>query len=140
MRLIVGLLTCCCAFTVTQTFADEPPAQTSSADQTAQTSPAAAPSAAAPASTASSAQTASASKSVVSAEAIDDATDKRLRSQGYKPEVRNGTKIYCRKETEMGSRFPTKVCGTPEQLSAANKDSQDALNKAQLGTTPVKAN
>jgi len=137
MRLIAGLLTCCCAFTVSQSFADEPPAQTSSAVQPAQTAPA---SAATPASSASSAQTASASKPAASADATDDATDKRLRSQGYKPEVRNGTKIYCRKETEMGSRFPTKVCGTPEQLSAANKDSQDALNKAQLGTTPVKAN
>jgi len=140
MRLIVGLLTCCCAFTVTQTFADEPPAQTSSADQTAQTSPAAAPSAAAPASTASSAQTASASKSVVSAEAIDDATDKRLRSQGYKPEVRNGIKIYCRKETAIGSHFESKVCATPEQLAQASKDSQDALYKSQINRAGPKSN
>jgi hypothetical protein len=140
MRLIAGLLTCCCAFTVSQSFADEPPAQTSSAVQPAQTSPAAPASAATPASSASSAQTASASKPAASADATDDATDKRLRSQGYKPEVRNGTKIYCRKETEMGSRFPSKVCGTPEQLSAANKDGQDALNKVQLQSAPVKAN
>jgi hypothetical protein len=136
MRLIVALLTCFCAYTVSQAFADEPPAQTSSAVQPAQTSPAVA---ATPASSASSAQTAAASKPA-SSDAGDDATDKRLRSQGYKPEVRNGTKIYCRKETEMGSRFPTKVCATAEQLAAANKDGQDALNKVQLQSAPVKAN
>jgi hypothetical protein len=140
MRLIVGLLTCFCAYTVSQAFADEPPAQASSEVQPAQASPAAAPSAATPASSASSAQTASASKPAASADATDDATDKRLRSQGYKPEVRNGTRIYCRKETEMGSRFPSKVCATAEQLAAANKDSQDALNKVQLQAAPVKAN
>ena len=66
--------------------------------------------------------------------------NQRLRSQGYKPEVRNGTKIYCRKETEMGSRFPSKTCATADQLSAANKDGQDALNKVQLQSAPVKAN
>ena len=137
MRLIVGLLTCCCAFTVSQAFADEPPAQTSSAVQPAQTAPA---SAATPASTASSAQTASASKSVVSAEAIDDATDKRLRSQGYKPEVRNGIKIYCRKETAIGSHFESKVCATPEQLAQASKDSQDALYKSQINRAGPKSN
>jgi hypothetical protein len=136
MRLIVALLTCFCAYTVSQAFADEPQAQTSSAVQPAQASPAAA---ATPASSASSAQTASAS-TPASSDATDDATDKRLRSQGYKPEVRNGTRIYCRKETEMGSRFPSKVCGTAEQLAAANKDGQDALNKVQLHAAPVKAN
>ena len=141
MRLIVGLLTCCCAFTVTQTFADEPPAQTSSADQPAQTSsPAATPSAAAPASSTASAQTTAASKPAASADATDEATDKRLRSQGYKPEVRNGTKIYCRKEAELGSRFESKICGTAEQLSNANKDSQDALDKVQRQSAPVKSN
>ena len=137
MRLIVGLLTCCCAFTVSQAFADEPPAQTSSAVQPAQTAPA---SAATPASSASSAQTASASKPAASADATDEATDKRLRSQGYKPEVRNGTKIYCRKEAELGSRFESKICGTAEQLSNANKDSQDALDKVQRQSAPVKSN
>jgi hypothetical protein len=40
----------------------------------------------------------------------------------------------------MGSRFPAKVCGTPEQLSASNKDAQDALNKVQLQSAPVKGN
>jgi len=125
---------------VSQAFADEPPAQTSSAAQPAQTSPAAAPSAATPASSASSAQTASASKPASSTDATDDATDKRLRSQGYKVEMHNGTKVYCRKETEMGSRFPSKTCATADQLSAANKDGQDALNKVQLQSAPVKAN
>ena len=140
MRLIVGLLTCFCAYTVSQACADEPPAQTSSAVQLAQASPAAAPTAATPASSASSAQTASASKPASSADATDDANDKRLRSLGYKPEVHNGSKIYCRKENELGSRFPSKVCGTASQLSNANKDSQDALNKVQIQAVPSRSN
>jgi len=121
--------------------------QASSAAQPAPASPPAASSAATPASSSTSAQPASAAKPVASttaasstAAASDEDTDKRLRSQGYKAETHNGNKVYCRKETELGSRFPSKVCATPEQLAIANKDSQDALNKVQRQTPTAKSN
>jgi hypothetical protein len=137
MRLIIGLVTCFCLFAVSRLQADEPPAPAAS-----QATPAAPANAATPATSSSSTQSASATKAAASADdtASEDANDKRLRSQGYKPETRNGTKVYCRKETEMGSRFPAKVCGTAEQLANANKDSQDALDKVQRQSAPVKAN
>jgi hypothetical protein len=134
MRLIIGFVTCFCIFQASQILADEPPAQA-----TSQATPAAPASAATSAPSSSATQPASAAKPAASAD-TDDATDKRLRSQGYKPETRNGAKIYCRKETELGSRFPSKVCGTPEQLANSNKDSQDALDKVQRQSAPVRAN
>jgi hypothetical protein len=144
MRLIIGLALCFCALQASQALADD---QASSAAQPAPASPPAASSAATPASSSTSAQPASAAKPAASttaasstAAASDEDTDKRLRSQGYKPETHNGNKVYCRKETELGSRFPSKVCATPEQLANSNKDSQDALDKVQRQSAPIKSN
>jgi hypothetical protein len=136
MRFIIGLAVCFCALQASQALADD---QTS--DQPAATSPPAS-SAAAPTSSSSSAQPASAAKpaAATTATASDEDTDKRLRSQGYKPETHNGAKVYCRKETELGSRFPSKVCATPEQIANANKDSQDALDKVQRQSPATRSN
>jgi hypothetical protein len=130
MRFIIGLALCFCAMQASQALADD---QTSSAAQPAPASPPAASSAATPASSSTTAKPASDAKPAASSTgaAPDEATDKRLRSQGYKPEVHNGNTVYCRKESELGSRFPSKVCATPEQLANANKDGQDALDKVQ---------
>jgi hypothetical protein len=137
MRLIIGLVTCFCIFQASEVLAVDPPTPAAS-----QATPAAPASTATPAASSSSTQSASAAKPAASADdaASEEATDKKLRSQGYKPETKNGTKIYCRKETELGSRFPARVCGTPEQLANANKDSQDALDKVQRQSAPVRAN
>jgi hypothetical protein len=44
-------------------------------------------------------------------------TEKNLRSAGYKPEMRNGAKLWCRKEPVLGSRLAEqKNCGTAEEL------------------------
>jgi hypothetical protein len=138
MRFIIGLALCFCALQSSQTLADD-----QTATQPVPTSPPAASSAAAPTSSSSSAQPASAAKPATAsttAAASDEDTDKRLRSQGYKAETHNGTKVYCRKETELGSRFPSKVCATPEQIANANKDSQDALNKVQRQSPASRSN
>jgi hypothetical protein len=129
MRLTIGLITCFCAFQAFQALADEQPVPAAS-----QAAPAAAATAATPASSSASTQSASTAKPAASADdaASEEATDKRLRSQGYRPEMRNGTKIYCRKEAAIGSRFESKVCATPEQIAQATKDSQDALYKSQI--------
>jgi hypothetical protein len=138
MRFIIGLALCFCALQASQALADD---QTSSAAQPAPASPPAASSAATPASSSTTAKPASDAKPAASSTgaAPDEATDKRLRSQGYKPEMHNGNTVYCRKETELGSRFPSKVCATPEQLANANKDSQDALDKVQRQAPTIKS-
>jgi hypothetical protein len=138
MRFIIGLALCFCAMQASQALADD---QTSSAAQPAPASPPAASSAATPASSSTTAKPASDAKPAASSTgaAPDEATDKRLRSQGYKPEMHNGNTVYCRKETELGSRFPSKVCATPEQLANANKDSQDALDKVQRQAPTIKS-
>jgi hypothetical protein len=138
MRFIIGIALCFCALQTSQTLADD-----QTATQPVPASPPASSSAAAPTSSSSSAQPASAAKPATAsttAAASDEDTDKRLRSQGYKPEAHNGTKVYCRKETELGSRFPSKVCATPEQIANANKDSQDALDKVQRQSPAIKSN
>ena len=53
---------------------------------------------------------------VVSAE-----VDKKWRSQGYKPVVRHGETLYCRRETILGSHFESNVCRTPTDLEAAEQ-------------------
>jgi hypothetical protein len=76
-----------------------------------------------------------AAKPASPADKVPDAQDKALRSQGYKPEVRNGVTVYCRKETHLGSRFDTKVCGSPEELADATVNSKDMTGKAQRALT-----
>jgi hypothetical protein len=87
------------------------------------TSPSAVPAAAAPAD---------------SATALAAARDKRLRNLGYKPEVRKGETIYCRSEALVGTRFPTKVCGTADQLDQITTDDKDATLRLQrAGVNPL---
>jgi hypothetical protein len=57
--------------------------------------------------------------------------EKDLLSQGYKLEMRGTDKHFCRNEAELGSRFPRKVCLTPEQAAATKRSSQDFLNDVQ---------
>ena len=67
-------------------------------------------------------------------EAVKDVSEeqaKRLRSRGYKPEVRNGNTLFCRKETALGSRFESKVCGTAADLDKATRNGKDLTESAQ---------
>ena len=57
--------------------------------------------------------------------------EKDLLSQGYKLEMRGTDKHFCRNEAELGSRFPRKVCLTPEQAAATKRSGQDFLNDVQ---------
>ena len=60
------------------------------------------------------------------------ADEQRLLSQGYKPQMRNGEKIYCRREAQLGSRIPdVQHCGTVTQLKDATLNGQDYAQKAQ---------
>jgi invasion protein IalB len=60
---------------------------------------------------------------------VADLTDRKMRSQGYKPEVQNGKTVYCRKRTESGSHFESKSCATSEQVLRAQQAGKDALDE-----------
>ena len=58
--------------------------------------------------------------------------EQRLLSQGYKPYMRNGEKIYCRREAQLGSRISdVQHCGTVAQLTTATRNGKDYTEQAQ---------
>jgi hypothetical protein len=101
--------------------------------------PPASPAATAPAATQASATTSTpvASANAASAAAKPDANadagaEKQLLASGYKPEMRNGTKVWCRREGELGSRLGgQKVCGTPQELKVVVRENQELVEKIQ---------
>jgi hypothetical protein len=51
---------------------------------------------------------------------------------GFKPEMRGGEQLYCRKETALGSRLAAvKNCGTIAQLRLAEQSAKADVAKAQ---------
>jgi hypothetical protein len=126
MRHLVALLSCLCLTEWSQTLADPAPQ--------ASTSQAAVPSA-----TPAGSQTTPAAKTAVGtasapppaanppSEAVLDAQDKALRSQGYKTEVRDGQTYYCRSEAALGTHFEKKVCRSAYQIMADRRDARDAM-------------
>jgi hypothetical protein len=60
------------------------------------------------------------------------ADEQRLIAKGYKPQMRNGEKIYCRREAPLGSRISdVQHCGTVSQLATATQDGKDYVEKTQ---------
>ena len=60
------------------------------------------------------------------------AAEQHLISIGYKPQMRDGQKIYCRREAALGSRIvAAQHCGTVAQLSTTTQEGKDYLDKAQ---------
>jgi hypothetical protein len=59
------------------------------------------------------------------------ALDKRMRSRGYKPKVKNGVTVYCRNEPEIGSHFEHLVCGSGEDLENAALSAQAETERIQ---------
>ena len=68
------------------------------------------------------------------------AQTKRLRSQGYKPEVHSGRTVFCRKETQLGSRFETKLCGTTDELDKAALYGMEVTEAIQRDTVTRQSN
>jgi hypothetical protein len=130
---LLGLLGIC---GISVTLAD-PPASPSAAV------PAATPASAAPSTPVTNANAASAAKpeanAAADAAAAAAAEEKRLLADGYKPEMRNGTKVWCRREQELGSRLGgQKVCGTAQELKLVvqqNKDLVERIQKTQHNPT-----
>jgi hypothetical protein len=113
----------------------DPPSSSSPAPETP-----AAPSAATHATSTSPANpTASPASSAAANAASDDAEAKRLMAQGYKPEMHGGTKVWCKRDAELGSRLsPRKTCGTPEELKMTVHENQEVVERIQrVGSQPT---
>lgn len=133
MRIAVGLLACLAVGALTSAFADPPnEAQAAPAARTAPSAPAPATAATAPAPEAAAAQ-------ATAARAEIDRDTQHFLAEGYKPEMRGGEQVYCRKETALGSRLaPVKNCGTIEQLKLNEQKTKSGVYDAQrqqIGTS-----
>lgn len=123
MRLAVGVLFCLNVGALSLALAD--PAATPSAEVTA------AP-AAAPAPAAAAANAAAATPATAPAKPAIDPDEKRFISQGYRLEMHNGEKVFCRREPVTGTRLgEAKHCSTLGQLKLLEQESKDVTEKIQ---------
>ena len=56
---------------------------------------------------------------------------KAFRAARYKPEVRNGQTLFCRREPQLGTRFESKVCGTAAEIERSTQNSQELASRIQ---------
>ncbi len=139
MRLIVSVLACVAVGGLSAALADpsapNSPATptTPAAAATSAVPAAAAPAAAAPAAADTTGGTPahSANATATPAPAIDP-REKHLLSQGYKPQMVKGEKVFCKREAVMGSRTETvSHCGTVDQLASETRLSREATENSQ---------
>ena len=129
MRLAVSLLTCVAVSVLTPALADPPASATPAAPATATPAPAAA--SATPAATPSASQAAAVKPSVDVEAAKMDQAEKHFLAEGYKIEMHNGEKYFCRREEQLGSRLGgEKHCSTAQQLLYTEEDSQRQASDA----------
>ena len=133
MRIAVGLLACFAAGAVTTALADPPKEQTIPAAATAPATPAAqAPAATASAPATSAAAPAAADAAAAAKAAELDQDTQHFLAEGYKPEMRGGETVYCRKDTALGSRVSAvKNCGTIGQLKIFEQRSMNGVRDTQ---------
>jgi hypothetical protein len=62
---------------------------------------------------------------------VTPAQMKAFRQAGYKPEVRNGQTLFCRKEAQLGTRFESKTCGTAADIARSTANSQELAERIQ---------
>ena len=133
MRILVGALACVLAGAIPLAVADQSTPEKPDASAAAPASAPAAATTAAPA--AAPAATTSSSKPPL------DPDEKRLIAAGYHPRIRNGVKIYCRVDEELGSRLGAKEhCGTVEDLKAsvqAAHEDMESVRRDSLRVVPV---
>ena len=127
MRLVVAMLTCFGVGPIA--LADTPiltppPAAASSLTPPSPAVPESVPAPAAP--------TASGTGESPKAAATPDHREQLLMARGYRAEMLNGEKVYCKTEQVLGSRIAVKkVCGTVEALQTREQLSKDAAERAQ---------
>jgi hypothetical protein len=85
-----------------------------------------------PASSTSSPAAAAVPKTTVVVQGEQDALEKHFLAEGYKEEMHNGEKYFCRREQPMGSRLgAAKYCGTTQQLEATEREAKAAYQRGQ---------
>jgi hypothetical protein len=132
MRFAIGVLACAAAVNVA--LADppsppaSPPAAASASTPAATSSPATSTSTAAPAQSAAPAESTAATKAAVD----KDKDVEHFTQEGFKPEMRHGQELYCRKDTVIGSRLASqKTCGTIDELKLMEMQSRSNMEQAQ---------
>lgn len=143
MRFAVAVLVCLSTGAISIALADPPatpPATTTTAPaaDTPTAAPAATPAAivtptpAAPSPTA----TQAAARPPATVPAIDS-YEKHFLAEGYKLEMHNGEKLFCRSEELLGSRLGGhKVCSTLEQLKASEPETRQTIERLQRSGNP----
>jgi pyruvate/2-oxoglutarate dehydrogenase complex dihydrolipoamide acyltransferase (E2) component len=71
--------------------------------------------------------------SATTAEAGSDAAfEKKLTNSGYKSRMRNGTRVWCKRQDELGSRLGAQeVCATPDEWRQTFRENQDVVEHIQ---------
>lgn len=132
MRFAVRVLACVSAGAISLAVADP---STTAPDTTTAPAAATAPAATATTPGAQASPAPSAAPTSAATAAVKPAVDpeeKRLIAMGYKPEMRNGEKVFCRREQTLGSRLSeAKHCATAEQLKISQQETQDVIEKIQ---------
>jgi hypothetical protein len=151
MRFVIGFIGAACLCGVSPAQSDPP----SSALATEEATPAATPSATQPASGATNAAPADSAQGTQPAAPAKDAKqtvvvqgspevdqlEKHFLSEGYKLEMHNGEKYFCRREEELGSRLGgKKVCSTGQQLQATEREARAAYQRGQSQQNNPKGN
>ena len=126
MRLSIVILCCACAVGVA--WADDQPAASPSAQSSSAT-----PGTTAAKTTPPAHATAAAADTTV---LVTAEQEKKWRSQGYKPEKRGDTTMWCRRESTLGSRFEDKKCWTAATLEENERNSQHYVEELQHTSNP----
>jgi len=141
MRFISEVLACVFVGAVSMAVAEDPSADVTDNSAPAATAPAAAtastPAALAPVADATQHTAAAASPP---APAVDQ-TDKHFLAEGYKMQMRNGQKMFCRREEQLGSRLGGALtCNTAEELTQIEAQAKDTIERALHQVGPYKTN
>jgi hypothetical protein len=130
VRVVTGVLVCLGAGAVSLAMADAPAPASGTPTANAPAAPAAAPAAdaAKPAAPAAAAQQM-------------DQLEKHFRSEGYVVRMKDGEKLFCKREEVLGSRLSAGMkCATAEALKVREDQDQQAAEQAQraarTGTLP----
>lgn len=161
MRFVVGVLACMAVGGISLALADpsttapppSPPSAPSAPSAPAAAAPTAAPATpatrtpqAAPATPASATPAPAAHAASAAAAAQDnkpavivqgtpefDTVEKHFLAEGYRLEMRNGEKVFCRREEQLGTRLGgQKVCSTALQLMVTERQAQASVDKSMM--------
>lgn len=132
MRAPAGFLFVLCAAAVTRALAGDPAPPQPSPTPSATTAPAPV------AADSNSPKPAAVSAADAEKQKADtSATDKDLKSRGYKIQMRNGEKYFCRMEAPVGSHLEKKECYTAASIYAKEESSQEFVRRMQTNSPKI---